>query len=129
LSEHATQFYKTGTPFFQRHLPFWLAVLVQELLVLLIPLFGVVYPLLVVAPQAYGWMMRRRVYLLYNDLRVLEREIGSESVAPRDREELLSRLDLLEEKVVRLRLPAPFEPLVYDVRLHIGAVRERLERS
>lgn len=38
-------------------------------------------------------------------------------------------MDLLEEKVVRLRLPAPFEPLVYDVRLHIGAVRERLERS
>ena len=73
--------------------------------------------------------MRRRVYLLYNDLRVLEREIGSEPVAPRDKEELLSRLDLLEEKVVRLRLPAPFEPLVYDVRLHIGAVRERLERS
>lgn len=129
LSEHATQFYKTGRPFFQRHLPFWLAVLVQELLVLLIPLFGVVYPLSVVAPQAYGWMMRRRVYQLYNDLRVLEKEIGSEPVAPPGREELLSRLDLLEDKVASLRLPAPFEPLLYDVRLHIGAVRERLERS
>ena len=46
-----------------------------------------------------------------------------------DREDLLSQLDSLEEKVVRMKLPASFQPLVYDLRLHIGMVRERLERS
>jgi TRAP-type uncharacterized transport system substrate-binding protein len=42
LGPHARQFYKTGPPFLQRHLPFWLAVLVQQLLVILIPIVGVV---------------------------------------------------------------------------------------
>jgi TRAP-type uncharacterized transport system substrate-binding protein len=37
LSTHARQFYKTGSPFLQRNLPFWLAVLVQQVLVLLLP--------------------------------------------------------------------------------------------
>ena len=46
LSTHAQQFYKTGAPFLQRHLPFGLAVLAQQGLVLLIPVLGVVYPLL-----------------------------------------------------------------------------------
>ena len=36
LSRQARQFYKAGSPFLQRHLPFWLAeMLVQEFLVLL----------------------------------------------------------------------------------------------
>src|SRR5262249_10042247 len=33
LSREAHQFYKTGSPFLMQHLPFWLAVLVQQLLV------------------------------------------------------------------------------------------------
>src|SRR5271169_3775941 len=32
LSTHARQYYKTGPPFLQRNLPFWLAVLVQQAL-------------------------------------------------------------------------------------------------
>jgi TRAP-type uncharacterized transport system substrate-binding protein len=47
LSPYAREFYKTGPPFLQRHLPFWLAVLVAEALVLFIPLF---YPLFRFAP-------------------------------------------------------------------------------
>jgi TRAP-type uncharacterized transport system substrate-binding protein len=30
LSIHARQFYRTGSPFLQRHLPFWLAVLAEQ---------------------------------------------------------------------------------------------------
>ena len=58
LGMHARQFYKTGSPFLQRHLPFWLAVLVQQLLVLLIPVMGFLYPLLRFSPLIYGWVLR-----------------------------------------------------------------------
>ena len=54
LSDEARQFYKTGPPFLQRHLPFWLAILIQ-LLVLLIPVLGLLYPLLRFAPAAFDW--------------------------------------------------------------------------
>ena len=52
LSSNAHQFYKSGEPFLQRHLPFWLAVLAEQLLVVLIPVLGVLYPLLRFAPAA-----------------------------------------------------------------------------
>ena len=45
LSEDARRFYHAGPPFLQRYLPFWLAVFVARLLVLLIPILGVAYPL------------------------------------------------------------------------------------
>jgi TRAP-type uncharacterized transport system substrate-binding protein len=37
LSPYARDFYKTGSPFFVRHLPFWLATLLEQPLVWLIP--------------------------------------------------------------------------------------------
>ena len=51
----------------QRHLlPFWLAVLVEQLLVLALPLVGVLSPLLRFAPAIYGSLGRHRVYKLYS---------------------------------------------------------------
>ena len=55
LSKEASQHYKSGDPFLQRYLPFWLAVVVGRVLLLLIPLIGVAYPLLRVTPALYGW--------------------------------------------------------------------------
>jgi TRAP-type uncharacterized transport system substrate-binding protein len=53
LSPEARQFYKSGRPFLQRYLPFWLAVLAARLLVLSIPVVGVAYPLLRILPAVY----------------------------------------------------------------------------
>src|SRR5262249_55174833 len=50
LSADAREFYKSGRPFLQRYLPFRLAQLVGRLLVVLIPVVGILYPLLRFAP-------------------------------------------------------------------------------
>jgi TRAP-type uncharacterized transport system substrate-binding protein len=128
LSTHAWQFYKTGGPFLQRHLPFWLAVLANQLVVLLIPLLGVLYPLFRFAPAIFSWVERQRVYRLYTELKRLEDELvcaGPE----RTSEEFVQRLDQLEDRANRLSVPAPFKPLLYDLRLHIEMVRQELQRS
>jgi hypothetical protein len=49
LSDQAVQFYKSGQPFLQSNLPFWMALLVGRLLVLLIPIFAVLYPMMPIA--------------------------------------------------------------------------------
>ena len=126
LSEQAQQFYKSGPPFFQRHLPFWLAVLVQQLLVVLIPVIAVLYPLLRFMPAVYGWAMRRRVFRLYGELKLLEDELGSRG-AREDVADLVARLDNLEDRTSRFRLPLSFRPLLYALRLHINLVRQRLQ--
>ena len=46
LSGEAVQFYKSGQPFLQHNLPFWMASLVGRLLVLLIPIVAVLYPMM-----------------------------------------------------------------------------------
>ncbi|HTS52804.1 MAG TPA: C4-dicarboxylate ABC transporter substrate-binding protein, partial [Burkholderiales bacterium] len=128
LSTDAIQFYKAGPPFLQRHLPFWLAVLAQQLLVVLIPVFAVLYPLLRFIPALYGWAMRRRVFRLYNELRLLEDQVASRE-AQQSVAALIARLDRLEDRASRFRLPVSFRPLLYALRLHIALVRQRLEKA
>jgi len=129
LSDEATQFYKTGRPFLQRHLPFWLAVLAQQLLVVLIPVLAVLYPMLKFIPAAYGWAMRRRVFRLYRELKLIEDQAGSPNVRAKGAGDLLARLDRLDERSSRFRVPVAFRPLLYALRLHIALVRQRLEKS
>ena len=126
LSDNALQYYKSGRPFLQQHLPFRLAVLAQQVLVLLIPVFGVLYPLLRFVPAVYGWTMRHRVFTLYGELRFLEEELHTRA-AQADKADLAARLDRLEERASRFRVPTAFRPLLYTLRLHITLVRQRLE--
>ena len=129
LSDEATQFYKTGRPFLQRHLPFWLAVLAQQLLVVLIPVLAVLYPMLKFIPAAYGWAMRRRVFRLYRELKLIEDQAGSPEARAKGASDLIARLDRLEERTSRFRVPVAFRPLLYALRLHIALVRQRLEKG
>ena len=124
LSSEAKQFYKSGRPFLQRYLPFWLAVFVGRVLVLLIPVVGVAYPLLRVAPALYDWSMRRRVFRLYGELKFIELEL--EATGGKVSEDLLVRLNRLEERANHLRLPTGFASLHYTLREHIDLVKARL---
>ena len=82
LSKEAVYFYKSGQPFLQHNLPFWMASLVGRLLVLLIPIVAVVYPLMRFLPASYGWLMRRKIARLYGELRFLEDEITGSGEQP-----------------------------------------------
>jgi hypothetical protein len=128
LSTHARQFYKTGSPFLQRHLPFWLAVLIEQSLVLAIPLLGVIFPLLRFAPAIYGWVARRRVYRLYSDLKSLEDQLAAvpPSATPED---FIERLEKMYDRVSRQSVPASIRPQLYWLRLHIEMVRQEVVRK
>jgi len=127
LADEALQFHKRGRPFLQRHLPFWLAVLVERLGIALVPLVGVLYPLLRLLPAARAWYVRRRVALLYGELKLFELEMEGPAAEARSAG-LLERLDELEARVSHLRVPKVYAALVYALRHHIRLVRERLER-
>ncbi|MGW8180505.1 MAG: TAXI family TRAP transporter solute-binding subunit, partial [bacterium] len=126
LSDVTRQFYRSGQPFLQRHLPFWLSVMIRRLLVLLIPLLGVSYPLLRFLPLLYGWKMRRRIYKLYAELRLIEQERETRG-AGQDTRDLRRQLDDLEERADHLSLPVSYVAMLYMLRDHIALVRRRLE--
>jgi len=127
LSRHAIQYYKSGLPFLMRSLPFWLAAIVRSWLVLLIPIAGIVYPLLRVVPAMYGWSMRRRIFALYGELKVIEVELEADpgQVA----QGLRARLDRLEARANHMHVPIGFAHLLYGLRVHIDLVRARLHGS
>jgi TRAP-type uncharacterized transport system substrate-binding protein len=125
LSDTALQYFRSGVPWLQRHLPFWLASIASRLLVLLIPIVGVIYPVFRLLPALFGWSMRRRVFHLYGELRFLEAEIdalGARQAGP----ELRARLEQLEQHANHLHVPQSFAHMVYTLRLHIGIVRKRI---
>ena len=128
LSPYAREFYKTGSPFLQRYLPFRLVVFLEQPVLLLIPLLVILFPLFHLAPGIYAWMVRRRVNRLYSELKRLEDEMffAAPGTSPKD---FIERLDRLEDRASRLSVPTAFKPLVYGLRLHIDMVRNEAQKS
>lgn len=125
LSTEAERFYRSGTRFLQRYLPFWAATLVDRLVVLLIPVVALMIPLMRIAPALYGWRARSRIYKWYGQLKFLE-EAWRRDPGVRPREEWLAELDRLEARVNRIRTPLAFANQLYILREHIGLVRRAM---
>ena len=125
LSDGAIQYYKSGTPLLQRYLPFALAVLVGQLLFVLLPVIGVLYPLLRFAPALYAWSMRQRIIRVYGELKLLEHELDSDTDDAR-KLAVRERLDQLDRRVARMHIPVSYSQPVYTLRQHINLIRSRL---
>jgi hypothetical protein len=121
LSTHALHYYKSGRPFLQRHLPFWLAVMGEQLLVLAIPIAGILYPLANGLSAPYGWGMSRRIFLIYGELLWLESEMESRD-SGRSTDDLSARLQVLERRSHRVRVPRMYLPLLYTLKEHLGHI-------
>jgi hypothetical protein len=65
---------------------------VARLLVLLIPIVGLIYPLLRFVLAIYGWSMRRKISRLHEELRFLEDELHAGAPA-QDAASALARLN------------------------------------
>ena len=125
ISEDAQRFYRSGTPFLYKKLPFWLASLVDRMLVLVVPLLVILIPLTRIVPPVYRWRVRSRIYKWYGALMAIERDMLANHT-PERRQEILKRLDDIEEAVNNLRKPLAYADQLYVLREHIGRVRGRL---
>jgi TRAP-type uncharacterized transport system substrate-binding protein len=126
LSEEARQFYKSGGTFLQQHLPFWLWVFASRLIILLVPLLGVIYPLVQVVPKAISFEAERRLNGVYAELRSIEARVGAPGSSSKDLE---AELDRLESRAHGMRVPTSYARAVYTLKQHAQLVRERLKDS
>ena len=128
LSPEARHYYKSGRPFLQRYLPFWLAALVEQFVVLVIPILGLMYPLGKGMAGLYGWGMQRRIYLIYGELHFLESDIDKLGNKPPTKE-ILERMKSLEQRANRIRVASNYMPMLYSLKETIAYVRSRLKRQ
>jgi TRAP transporter TAXI family solute receptor len=130
LDQEAERYYKTGNKsFVYRYLPFWLASLVNRLLVVLLPVIVVVIPGLRLLPQLYQWRVNRRIHSRYSELMSLEKETLRPDVTPQRRAELLQQLEHIERRAIGERTPGSHADQLYVLREHIEFVRENLARE
>ena len=128
ISDDAARYYKSGKGFFYRHLPFWLASLVDRTLVVLVPVVVLLIPGLRLVPGLYRWRIKTRIYKRYGELMALERDIRAQSTSEQDAD-LRKRLDDIEQRVNGIKMPLPFADQFYVLREHINFVRSRLAPS
>jgi uncharacterized protein len=125
LSPDAVRVYKSGPPFLQRYLPFWLATIADRLIVMLVPLIGILLPTLRFAPTLYAWRVRRRIIYWYRELKKVEEQAGPKP-SPSEISAAMQRVDRIEEAVNRTPIPLTFANQLYDLREHLEVVRRHL---
>jgi TRAP transporter TAXI family solute receptor len=125
LSGEAHRFYKSGRPFLQGYLPFWIATLIEKLLVVLIPMAALLYPVFKLLPQMYDWMMQLRIRRLYDEIRSIESDMEAQGPGY-DANALNAKLDQIDQRANHLQLPTVYASSLYTLRSHIDLVRTRL---
>lgn len=127
-SDEAERHYKSGPPFLQRYLPFWLAVFADRIGVMLIPLFALLIPASRIVPLLYSWRVRSRIYRWYGELKYLEHDIRQHFATDRVGD-FMDRLDRIEEQANARPVPLAFTNELYILREHINLVRGTLARQ
>lgn len=127
LAAEAERYYTSGKTFLQRYLPFWLATLVDRLVVMLVPVVALLIPIVKFAPTLYGWRIRSRIFRRYGELKFIEAELELDA-GRHKREEWLARLDEIEADVNHLPTPLAFSDMLYTLRSHIELVRAAILR-
>ena len=128
ISADASRFYKSGRSFLYRSLPFWVASLVNRIVVAFVPVIVVLIPVLRFVPGFFRWRTGLRISRWYRALLILEQD-ASALQTPDEGEESLRRLDRIEEEVNRMKVPASFGNQFYVLREHVRFVRSRLAGS
>jgi TRAP-type uncharacterized transport system substrate-binding protein len=115
LSQEAQRFYKTGRPFLQGYLPFWVATLVEKVLVVLVPLAVLLFPVFKFLPQSYDWIMQLRIRRLYDEIRLIESEMEAQGTEI-DRSALNTKLDLIDQRAPSTTTKCLCKQFIYSAK-------------
>jgi TRAP-type uncharacterized transport system substrate-binding protein len=124
LAPEAERFYRSGVPWLQRYLPFWMANLVDRMWIALLSIVAVLLPLSRVVPPIVELRIRSRVFRWYGQLREIEAAVSSQPA-----NELLTELDAIETRVNAVQVPLSYADELYALKSHIQLVRRRLQTT
>jgi len=118
LHDVARRYLRKGPPFFERYLPFWIAVTVERWALLLLPVVGIMLPLVRILPSLYNMQMRRHVTRWYREVHDLDHKLAHATP-----DEAKAAGDRLRDVQTRLAdMPPPPAGLMgeyYDLKQHV----------
>lgn len=127
MSDDAVRFYQQGEPWLQSFLPFWLAIFIERMIVMLLPIATILIPLVKIVPFVYELRLKSRIMYWYGQLKGIEKELQ----ASRTNEELenyLSEIVDIEESVSAIPMPLHYSDRFYELRGAVDLVRQRVEK-
>jgi TRAP transporter TAXI family solute receptor len=125
MSNDAQRYYASGPSFLRRNMPFWLAIFLERIALVAVPLAGVLIPLARVGPILYRWRVRRRLLYWYGRLKAIDVGLASDP-GSREIEEYRGEVARIEEAVAMVPVPLGFSDQYYNLRSAIDLVRQRL---
>ncbi len=128
LSPDARRYFKSGPPFLQRFLPFWVATLIDRMLVMLLPLVALAIPLTRIMPPVLRWRIRSRIFRWYRELLAIDPALREEADRAR-LQQYVAAIDRIEKEVSKVDVPLSYADQLYHLRLHINLVRGELENA
>lgn len=128
ISDDAKRFYKSGKSFFYRYLPFWLASLINRILVVFVPLIIILIPGLKSIPALFRWRMSLRINRWYRRMLLVEHDAMTQHL-PEKLAQLAERIDEIESEVNTMKVPASYGEQFYVLRTHINFVRNKIQNT
>lgn len=125
LSDDAVRFYKSGKSFLYRYLPFWLASLLNRMLISFIPMLLVLIPAVRSVPLIFRWIGQMRLRLRYRALLRLEARFRDEK-DPAKLKELNEQFESIDKDVRQMKVRANLADQFYALRSHIDYVRRMM---
>lgn len=125
LTSEAEHYHRNGPPFLLRFLPFWAASMVDRLIILIIPFMALIIPLVKIAGPLYRWRIRSKIFRWYKYLRATDKKIRDGSIQDQTDSEI-ERLVKLEAELRTVEVPLSYADELYNLRLHVSHVLERL---
>lgn len=123
LSDDAVRFYKSGKSFLYRYLPFWLASLLNRILVSFVPMLIVLIPAVRSVPMVFRWLGQMKIRRRYRALLKLEARFKNEK-DPEKLKDLNDQFEHIERDVRDMKVRPIFADQFYALRSHIDYVRK-----
>ncbi len=126
INDVAERFYKVGPPFLMRYLPFWPAVFIDRMIVMLVPLLALLLPLGKIMPPLYRWRIRSKIYRWYKELQDVDDTVHGKEISIAEFVVISRELTQIEDQVNKVKTPLSYADQVYNLLLHIDLVRKKL---
>lgn len=122
--DDAAHYLSTGPSFLHRHLPFWGAVWVERAIRIALPLLVLLLPMLRLLPVLIRYRVDSKTGEIYRRLNALERECAHNPST-----DWRPELDAVYAKALKIRVPKRYMSDVYELRMHIDLIRQKMERQ
>jgi hypothetical protein len=127
VASESERYFRSGRPFLQRYLPFWLASFIERRLLILLPFMAVLIGVLQALPRMLESRVKNRFVVWYRELKSLEDEIWRTAKPSTDQLAQWRReIENIDAQASQIRVPKRYLHDVYALKQAISVVRRRI---